>query len=123
MKKHLLLFATTLVAVSAAASSKPRDWQVGKLVSMSQDKSISGFTNPGQSGASTTIDDVEETYSIDDGTLVYTVTERLKWRWSKEADLVVNRPVKFVVDGKKLIILDDGGKEHTTQIRKRTAKE
>ena len=90
---------------------------------MSQDSSILGFTNPGQGGVSTTIHDVEETYLIDDGTMLYTVTERLKWRWSKEADLVVNRSVKFVVDGKKLIILDDGGKEHITKIRKRTAKE
>ncbi len=81
------------------------------------------MTNPGQGGVSTTINYVEETYVIDDGAIIYTVSERLKWRWSKEADLVVNRPVKFVVDGKKLIILDDNGKEHNTQILKRAAKE
>ncbi len=118
-----LLLLMLLIATSALASKKPHDWQTGKLTDMSQDSRISGMTNPGQGGVSTAIRDVEETYVIDGGSITYTVAERLKWRWSKEADLVVNRPIKFFVDGKKLIILDDNGKEHSTQILKRAAKD
>ncbi len=123
MRKSLPFFIV-LFAASAMASEKPREWQTGKLIDMSQGSTISGMTNPPQGGVSRAIHDVEETYVIDDGTMTYTVREHLKWRWSKEADLVVNRPLKFAVDGKKqLIILDDNDKEHKTEILKRAAKD
>lgn len=47
---------------------------------------------------------------------MYTASERLRWRWSKPVDLIVNGPVRFAVEKKKLYLLDEKGKEHEARI-------
>jgi hypothetical protein len=66
---------------------------------------------------------VIQTYVIEAETYAYVVEERLKWRWSKPANVTVNAPVRFAVEKRKLWILDDDGKEHETQIVKRVLRE
>ncbi len=66
---------------------------------------------------------VFENYVIDSGTMVYLAEERLRWRWSKPAHLTVNGPVKFFVEGHKIHILDEDGKEHEASIVKQTLKQ
>jgi len=50
--------------------------------------------------------------------MIYVTSERLRWRWSKSAHVAVNGEVKYYVDGRKLHIEDDDGKEHTVEILK-----
>lgn len=48
----------------------------------------------------------------------------VKWRWSKEANLTVNAPVKFAVDARerKLFVIDYDGKEHEMEIIKKALR-
>ncbi len=122
MRKLRSLVLTLYLASAMLAANKDRVWQTGMLLNMSESSTLRGFTNSGENGTSTAINRVDEVYTIDSGDVIYVSTEKLKWRWSKPADLIVNKPVKFVVDGKKLFVLDENGKEHETKIQKRTAK-
>ena len=91
----------------------------GNTTNSSATGAYSGYS----SGSSTAIYRVFEDYVIDGGTEVFLVEERLRWRWSQPAHLTVNGSVKFYVKGRKLHILDDDGKEHTTEIMKQTLKQ
>jgi hypothetical protein len=53
---------------------------------------------------------------------LYVTSERLRWRWSKGAHVAVNGQVKYYVEGRKLHILDDDGKEHSVEIAKEIRK-
>jgi hypothetical protein len=56
---------------------------------------------------------------IEGDNYAYVASERLRWRWSHPANLAVNGPVKYAVDGRKLIVIDDDGKQHEMEIVKR----
>jgi len=62
-------------------------------------------------------------YVIDGGDTVYLLEERLHFRWSKAANLTVNGPIKYYVDGRKMHFIDDQGKERTVEIIKKTLKQ
>ena len=49
--------------------------------------------------------------------------ERLKWRWSKPANLTVNGPVKYAVEKRKLFVMDEDGREHEMEIVKKTLRQ
>ena len=83
----------------------------------------SGSYSGSSSGMDTPIYRVYENYVIDSGTMVYLAEERLRWRWSKPAHLTVNGPVKFYIDGRKIHILDEDGKEHEASIEKQVLKQ
>jgi hypothetical protein len=53
---------------------------------------------------------------------VYFTSEHLTWRWSKGAHVSVNATVRYFVDGRKLHVLDEDGKEHTIEIEKTIRK-
>ena len=94
------------------AKEKQRDWQTGKVVDTSRDKTYagsvgnasgtattSGDTTYGHaSGSSTAVYRVYETYTIEAGDYVYVCQEHIKWRWSKPALLTVNGPVQFAME-------------------------
>ena len=66
---------------------------------------------------------VYQTFAIEDDTQVYLAEERLRWRWSKPANLTVNGPVKFAVEKRKLYVIDDDSKEHEMEIIKHVLKQ
>ena len=53
----------------------------------------------------------------------YTAQRRLRWLWTKEAVLIVNTPVKFAVEKRKLFLVDDDGKNYEFDIVKQVQKE
>jgi len=65
---------------------------------------------------------VYENLTIEGDDMVYVTQERIRWRWSKAAQVTVNGEVKYYVDKRKLHVLDDSGKEHVIQIVKQIRK-
>jgi hypothetical protein len=53
---------------------------------------------------------------------VYLAQERLRWRWSKVANVTVNGSVKYAVEKRKLYVMDEDGKEHEMEIVKKTLR-
>lgn len=66
---------------------------------------------------------VYETFIIEGETYAYVAQERLRWKWSKPANLTVNGPVKYAVEKRKLYVIDEDGKEHEMEIIKRVLKQ
>src|SRR5713101_1789128 len=66
---------------------------------------------------------VYETFLIEGETHAYLAQERLRWRWSKPANLTVNGPVKFAVEKRKLFVIDEDGKEHEMEIVKKVLRQ
>ena len=73
-------------------------------------------------GSETAVYRVFETFLIEGDRYAYLVQERLRWRWSKPANVTVNGLVKFAVDKRKLYVLDEDGKEHEMEIVKKTLR-
>jgi len=63
-----------------------------------------------------------EEYTIESARFLYLAREHLRSERSKPALLTINGPVKFHVDGRKLVILDNEGNEHRTTIVKQVSK-
>jgi hypothetical protein len=106
----LLLLMTTAILPGA----DKRDWRTGKVISSERQLICPRGT-----------DCVFQDFQIEGEKKIYTAREALKWRWSKEANVTVNGPVKFAVDTheRKLFIVDDDGKEHEMQIIKKALRE
>jgi hypothetical protein len=133
-----LLLALTHVAVGA---EKNRDWQTGKVLDSQRNRYFAGTvgdasttgtaqtsgdygTYQGNTTSSqTAVYRVYETFFIEGDTHAYLVQERLRWRWSKPANLTVNGPVKFAVDKRKLFVIDEDGKEHEMEIVKKVLRQ
>ena len=101
-------FVALMVMFSAfAVGAEKRDWQTGKVLSSER-----------QLACPRGVDCVFQDFQIEGDKKTYTARERLKWRWSKEANVTVNGPVMFAVDAheRHLFIIDDDGKEHEMQI-------
>ncbi len=141
------------MSVSAIAKDKNITWNTGKVLDTQRNRYFAGtlsshnesgniqangtsntygsMTNTSATGtysgssygSNTAVYRVFEDYVIDGGSEVFLVEERLRFRWSHPANLTVNGPVKFYVKGRKLHILDDDGKEHTTEIMRKTLKQ
>src|SRR5262245_47090853 len=92
----LLLFLVPLQAQN-------RQWKNGKLL----DSSVQHFAIH-----------TKQTYTIDDGTSVYTVSRIVSSRWTKPAKVRVNMPVKFAVENDSCSIMDDDGKEYDLKVVK-----
>jgi hypothetical protein len=106
MRKLTLVSVVVLLACSAVAAAK-RDWQSGKTVSSDRQEVRCQQTTC-----------VYQEFRFEGPQKTYTARESLRWRWSKEANLTVNGPVKFAVDSheRKLFAMDDDGKEHEMEI-------
>jgi hypothetical protein len=134
--RRLLLLA--LILVMPLVAGKQRDWQTGKVLDSQRQRYFagtvgSGSTNgtvDGDSGtfrgqtdnSSTAVYRVFETFVIQGDKYVYLAQERLRWRWSKAANVTVNGPVKYAVEKRKLCVLDEDGKEHEMEIVKKTLR-
>jgi len=113
----VLLAGLTQIAVGA---EKNRDWQMGKLLDSQRNRYFAGTVgnanttgtaqangNYGTYQGNTNTSQVAayrvyETFLIEGATHAYLAQERLRWRWSKPANLTVNGPVKFAVEKRKL---------------------
>ena len=112
---RLLAFVALAVLFTASVpAADRRDWQMGKvLASERQVICPRGY------------DCVFQDFQFEGEKKIYTAREPLKYRWSKEANLTVNGPVKFAVDAheRKLFVIDDDGKEHAMEIIKKALRE
>ena len=136
--KRILLGACLSVAIfsSAAAMGAERSWQSGRLLDTeqqkvkegstttyntdSQAKYKNGKTDYSQNGTATTNDNIDtyEVYTVQGPERTYVAREKLLFPWSKPANVAVGTDVKFVVEGRRLIILDEDQKEHKASIVK-----
>jgi len=135
------LLVTVAIAGSVNAKDKQRDWQNGKMldtertrhyVGTSGSSKTSGTVDIGERGSGkidtetrtdeTPMYKVYQTYAIETADRVYIVQERIRWVWSKAANLEVNGPVRYAVEGDTAYILDRQGKEHKTSIVKTIIK-
>ena len=123
--------------VSVPAAEKVRDWQAGKVLDSQRSRYFAGTVSDANTSgtartsgtygtyqSNTTSSEtagyrVFETFLIESETHAYLAQERLRWKWSKPANLTVNGPVKFAIEKRKLIVIDDDGKEHEMEIVKR----
>jgi len=140
MKTKLTVFAffTVLSCLSAVAKDKVRDWQTGILRDSSRSRYFAGTIgnantngsvndngsfNGSTNSSETAVYRVYQNFEIECDQFVYLAQERIKWRWSKAADVAVNEKVKFAVDKRRLYVLDDEGKEHEMEIINRILKQ
>src|ERR1700733_26222 len=100
------------------AKEKEHQWQTGKVLDTSHDRTYAGSvgnasgtattsgntTYGNANGSSTAVYQVYETYTIAAGDHVYVCQEHLKWRWSKPAVLTVNGPVQFAIEKDRIFI-------------------
>ncbi len=130
-----LLVAILLSSTIAFATA--RSWQSGKLLDTEQQKVTDGSTthyntdaqkktnnkgktNYSENTTATTTDntDTYEVYTIEGPEKTYIAREKLLFPWSKPANVTVGAELKYVIDGRKLIILDEDQKEHKASIVK-----
>ena len=126
----LLLAATVALAFTDPAfgdkKSKTRNWQSGKLLDSQRsqnpvgavDRPPIGFDNRHRT---TVVFQTQDTFVIETDTLTYTVSEIV--RGGKPANLTVNGPVKFAIEGTTLYLMDESGKEHRTEIMKKVLRQ
>jgi hypothetical protein len=140
-KAKLLLFVIVLTITTTIAADKQRDWQMGKVVDTERNRYFAGTFGNSQTagtvqangnngtyqGTTTSTDTavyrVYETFIIEGETYAYVAQERLRWKWSKPANLTMNGPVKYAVEKRKLYVIDDDGKEHKMEVVKRVLKQ
>jgi hypothetical protein len=142
MKPPLVtILAALLLANAAAGAEKQRDWQTGKVLDSERSRYFAGTvgsanttgtaqangnygTYQGQTKSSqTAVYRTYETFLIEGESYAYLAQERLRWRWSKPANLTVNGPVKFAVEKRKLFVIDEDGKEHDMEIIKKVLRQ
>jgi len=130
-----LLVAAFLTGTMALAATA-RQWQTGNLVDSerqtitngstttyntdAQAKSKNGKTNYSRNTTAHTTDDTDnyEVYTIEGQGKTYIAREKLNFPWSKPANVTVGGEIKYVIDGRKLVILDEDNKEHKASIVK-----
>jgi hypothetical protein len=130
-----------LIANLVVAAEKKRDWQTGKVLDSQRSSYFAGTvgntnttgtaqanggygTYRGNSNTTqTAVYRVYETFLIEGETMAYLAQERLKWKWSKPANVTINAPVKFAIEKRKLFVIDEDGKEHEMEIVKKVLRQ
>lgn len=131
------LVAAILICGVTVAAEKQLDWQEGKVLDSQRSRYFAGATGSTNSrgtaqsngnygsyqgsanSSQTAIYKVYETFLIEGESHAYFAQQRLRWRWSKPANLTVNGPVKFAVRKRKLFVIDEDDKQHEMKIIKR----
>jgi hypothetical protein len=121
----LIVLAISL-AGSASAGKKARDWQIGKLLDSQRSQNVVGTVEHPPIGLdnrrrTNNVYETRDSFVIEDELHTYTVSEIV--RGTKPANVTVNGPVKFAIDGTTMYLLDDGGKEHKTDITKKVLRQ
>jgi hypothetical protein len=119
---------TLLIVPECAAASKITSWEIGKVLDADRKQELVGTAEhsstygPASHSTTSPLYNAYEEYTIESDKFVYISRERLRSGRSKPALLTINGPVKFHVDERKLVILDNEGKEHGTTIVKQVSK-
>lgn len=129
-------FAVAILLVSSMAFAATRQWQSGKLLDTerqevtdgstthyttdSQKNTKNGKTSYSRNTTAHTTDntDTYEVYTIQGPEKTYIAREKLLFPWSKPANVTVGGEMKYAIEGRKLIILDEDQKEHKASIVK-----
>lgn len=129
-------FIAVFLVSAMAAFGATRQWQNGKVVDTEQQKVKEGSTTTyntdgqaknkngkvgySQNTTANTTDNIDtyEVYTIEGPEKTYVAREKLLFPWSKPANVTVGGEVKYAVDGRKLVILDEDHKEHKASIVK-----
>ncbi len=138
----VFLFSISILMLqNMAAAEKSRDWQTGKVLDSQRNRYFAGTvgnanttgtaqangnygTYQGNTNSSqTAVYRVYETFFIEGDTYAYLAQERLRWKWSKPANLTINGPVKYAVEKRKLFVIDEDGKEHEMEIEKKILRQ
>jgi len=132
------LLVLPFVAISA---EKQRDWQTGKVLDTERSRYFAGTVSNGNTTGtaqangsygtyqgnttttSTPVYRMYQTFLIEGPTHAYLVQQRLRWKWSKPANLTVNGPVKFSVEKRKVFVVDEDGKEYEMEVVKKVLKQ
>jgi hypothetical protein len=129
MSEHMLVKSATLIllaSIGISAAEHQRDWQTGKLLDTDRNRYFAGtFTPAGPNGHGQfgyPLYRAIQDYVIDAGTYIYVAEERVRPK-SKPVNLVINAPVKYAIEKRKLYVIDDDGKEHEAQIVKQILKQ
>jgi hypothetical protein len=131
----LVLTLITFTSMSFAVK-KDHVWLIGRILDNNEVSHYAGTVNNSSAtataygnsaygnsyGSSAAIYRVYDTLTVEGETSVYLTSERLKWRWSKGPHVAVNSEIKYYVEGRKLHVLDQDGKEHTADIVKEIVK-
>src|ERR1035438_6879154 len=98
--RPVVRIALALFIATVLLAAKERDWKQGRLVS------VETVTSPGKS---------ERRYEcvVSDITWSYTV------QYEQPINAPIHRPIKFVIEKDRLILLDADGKERSAHIDKR----
>ncbi len=96
----------------AVAAEKHRGWQTGIVLDPQQSQYFPTNSPETQTNGR------DVTFIIQGETYVYLVQQRLRWNWSKAANLTVKMPVKFTTDERRVLFRGDDGKKHETQWHK-----
>jgi hypothetical protein len=138
VRRSRIAFALLLLCVcQRSIAEKQRDWQAGKVLDSERSRYFAGTVgntstnghindngsyNGNTNTSETAVYRVYQDFLIEGDKYAYLAQEHIKWRWSKAANLTVNGPVKYAVEGRKLYVIDDDGKEHEMEITKKTLK-
>jgi hypothetical protein len=147
-QRFALVFAVLVPSFIAVAGEKPHNWQQGTVLDTDRSRYLFGvYSNASSSGTATAngistgnmssatgsysghsygssraLYKVYENYVIQSSQFAYLTEERLRFRWSKPARLIVNAPVQFAAEGSKLYIQDLDGNIHETRIVKQVER-
>ncbi|HYW45189.1 MAG TPA: hypothetical protein VE959_20165 [Bryobacteraceae bacterium] len=128
MKPLLIPLIVVVIALTGPAfgGKKNRDWQTGKLVDSQRSQNVVGAVERPPVGfdsrrRTNNVYETRDTFIIETDSYTYTASEIV--RGTKPANVTVNGPVKFAIDGTTMYLLDDGGKEHKADVTKKVLRE
>ncbi len=125
-----LIFLALLCVPITASAKRQAELHKAKLISFGMNHWISSSgtqtnghvdNNGNYSGTTTSSDWGHNTYRIvlDDGKITYFAERTLSFRWQHDPQFTENATIRFTLDGDKLIVLDDTGKEFKMKLIKR----
>ena len=117
-----------MVLTAGLAFAASHAWETGKVVDTERQTfkngSMTTFQSDGKGSSRTTTaqtmddNDTYEVYTIRGPEKTYVAREKLNFPWSKPAKVTVGAELKYAIDGRKLVILDEDHKEHKASIIK-----
>ncbi len=117
-----------MVLTAGLALAASHAWETGKVVDTERQTfkngSMTTFQSDGKGSSRTTTaqtmddNDTYEVYTIRGPEKTYVAREKLNFPWSKPAKVTVGAELKYAIDGRKLVILDEDHKEHKASIIK-----
>jgi len=129
-----VLIAFLCLSTFAHADKKDRDWKTGKVLDTESasfrtygGSTTQGRINPDGTYSSSTTpatwNHKKYVFVIEGDEYIYVVSHVLSWRWSKEAQVTINGPIKYAVEKKNFYLLDENNREFKMKIEKKILKE